>query len=165
MSESDLHEGDLVEAVKGETVIRGRLRVPVIDNPEAGLFWIGDSGSLLKGMFTLGFTVTRIERAKPALPTANGLYRSATGGLWQINSERGLISVTNPSMCEDATEFAPFTRLEPVAETAARFAARLHTVVQPKIDSSWYTKTTARKILEQADAIAAEFGVTGELGE
>ena len=61
--------------------------------------------------------------AKPAvvLPTAVGFYSSRTGGIWEIgHPERGLISLNNPGMCPEPEEFAPFTRLEPVAETAKK---------------------------------------------
>lgn len=166
---SDYNEGDLVEAVKGETVIRGRLirsalttNRHIIEIPHLPT----DQTPWIETYTNDGYTVTVIERAKSALPTEPGLF--VRGDVPRQNA--AVISLlgdgtwvrqdkipADVEMLREWHQQGILTRLEPVAETAARFAARLHTVVQPKIESSWYTKSTAKAILKQADEIAADF--------
>lgn len=52
------NEGDLLEAVKGETVIRGRA-----NKATPGDTWVGDSNRLTDVLKLDGFTITVIERA------------------------------------------------------------------------------------------------------
>ena len=65
MSANDFSEGDLIEATKGETVVRGRL-----DVLPGG--WLGTSRRRLTSLIVDGFTPTLIEKATPPLPTADG---------------------------------------------------------------------------------------------
>ena len=78
----EFHEGDLVEAVKGETVIRGRLKhVPDTGSrPVLNLTVALNSDTL--HLEANGFTVTVIEKAAPPLPTEPGTV-IAIGG-WEL---------------------------------------------------------------------------------
>lgn len=66
---STYNEGDLVEAVKGDTVIGGRVSLAL-----DGRVIIGESSRSVGVLENEGFTVTVIERAKPKLPTEPGVY-------------------------------------------------------------------------------------------
>lgn len=102
-----IREGDLVEAVKGEDVIRGRARLAGEDY----MWWIGASGRSAGNLEALGFTLTVVEKAAPPLPTEPGLYVDKDGDPWRFLGGRPL-----------NREWAPYTRLEPVPETVKRVA-------------------------------------------
>jgi hypothetical protein len=65
--DEEFNEGDLIEATLGETVVRGRLM---------------KDGSISvtlrtpRGLKEEGFVVRVVEKAKPPLPTEDGLYTS-----------------------------------------------------------------------------------------
>jgi hypothetical protein len=119
---SDYKEGDLIEAVKGETVVRGR----VIINPlhiaaiecQPGISWLEENG----------FTITVIEKAEPQvnLPSEQGFYSTANGEVWEVDEDgefkstrRGTyLSPNGASELRALEAVAPFTRLEPRAVTA-----------------------------------------------
>lgn len=65
---TEFSEGDLIEASKGDTVIRGRV-VPL-----GGGLTIQAGGWDVDSFERSGFTLTVIEKAAPALPTEPGAY-------------------------------------------------------------------------------------------
>ena len=122
---NDYNEGDLVEAVMGETVIRGRLS-------SAGKYlWVGDSGRTPENIESYGFTVSIIEKAPPkvVLPTEPGFYITAyndpdvfelyLSGDWFL----GDVAISEARViCDGGNQL---TRLEPVPETAKKVLDRL----------------------------------------
>jgi hypothetical protein len=99
--------------------------------------------------------------AKPALPTEPGVYLDfegdawllTQGGSWRIAAS-GMEAAPITSLLKPGL-YVPFTRLEPVAETAKRMCDRLFTEFEE----------STRSYAEDVEFVAAEFGVTGELGE
>lgn len=157
---SEYNEGDLVEAVKGDTVIRGRIsdigQGPFIDIPDP---WTGT-------LENADFTVTVIEKAAPALPTEPGWYLSNGGGgavylgvdgSWSDDRNYGV----NPG--EIARKHAPLTRLEPVPDTAKKVLDRVRTEL---LSTTFRDSLLGIEALNAAvvrtdlNNIAAEFGVT-----
>lgn len=67
---SEYNEGDLIEAVKGEDIVRGRLQRDTC----AGDLYV--HGWCIEPLLRDGFTITIIERAKDGviLPIVPGLY-------------------------------------------------------------------------------------------
>jgi hypothetical protein len=134
-------EGDLVEAVKDgfkitAAVVRtdyGELALPSSPNLSRVLC------KYLSGWIDEGWTLTLIERAAPKveLPTAAGLYigsdalNSNDAFLVRVTKLGGPIQYPNSSISGgwrklgDPERFAPFTKLEPVADTARKVLARL----------------------------------------
>ena len=108
---TDYNELDLVEAVRGEEIIRGR----VTDN-----YCIGRTGRTI-GYYELhGFTVTRIERVVP-LPTEPGAYSSRTGSVHVLTSDGQWLDFSlwnGTPWLAPPTDYAPFVPLEPVSVTA-----------------------------------------------
>lgn len=118
---SDWREGDLVEATKGETVIRGRLQASGYDNPDLVLTLALRSDPL--HLIANGFEVTVIERGPDPLPVAPGYYADKNGGVWQV-SAHGYLAVDVKGSAgwftgDHLQQFAPFTRLRPEREVAA----------------------------------------------
>jgi len=152
MSEIEYHEGDVVLAVKGGTVIRGRL------DHRAELKLTRALSSDMPHLKANGYAVTVIERAKPGLPTEPGAYRDKDDDLWLLdrNGKWGDFSLMELPPSEDDTRtphrYAPFTRLEPVAETAKKVLARFMDVW---VDSENSVNADVRQV-------AAEFGVTND---
>ena len=68
-------EGDLVEAVKGETAIRGRI----------GGGEIVEAGWGLPDLYEEGFRVSLVEAAKPVLPTEPGWYLDSQNVPWRLS--------------------------------------------------------------------------------
>lgn len=130
MSKEVYNEGDLVEAVKGRTV----LRAPLVKSEHTGALHMGQiTGLVTVGELThYGYTVTVIEKAKPpvVLPTEVGCYESAdfplaTGhepyrlslaGEWWLGST----TVTERYMADRL----PLIRLAPVAEVLEKVRVR-----------------------------------------
>lgn len=160
---SDYNEGDLVEAVKGTTVLRGRLKRSREDGPDPILVLTPALKSDIVHLASNGYTVTVIERAKPALPTEPGHYLHRNGidvlsrtasGSW-IHDGR----FTADNAIRDCQ---PLQRLEPVAETAKKVLDR----VRARVDTVSSPGAVIYEIAEDTLAqIAVEFGVTGGLGE
>lgn len=155
---SEYNVGDLVEAVRGEDVARSRLvqsrfkantgepglflekfpGIPYVNSDEAG---------------RRGWTFRVIEKTAPPLPTEPGWYLSCDGFPWEVQTnEHG-----SPEWyCDNsfvalnvATQYAPFTRLEPVPATARRVINRL---LEELDEADW--AHCERTISD----IAAEFG-------
>ena len=144
---TEYNAGDLVEAVKGDTVIRGRL------NHRAEL---RPTMALCCDMLYLeanGFTVTLVERATPPLPTEPGIYSDVDGDIWLLSLTRVWTILTDEHRARITDDVAPedgapFTRLEPVPVTAKRVLDRVRTLFG-----------AGALILAEVDEIAAEFGV------
>lgn len=151
--------GDLVEAVKGETVIRGRLH---------GLgdhLWVGDSGRTPENVESYGFTITVIEKAAPVvvlptepglyttdikdLPTSLPLYRLNENGEWSTIWAHIGEQTRAPAEILDGIKPGILTRLEPVSETAKKVLDRVGKVWE---GYPWFEFPNA------LEAIAREFG-------
>ena len=134
--------GDLVEAVKGETLTRGRLWKG--DN----LFWLGASGRTVSRFLEDGFTITVIEKAAPVvvLPTEQGAYRDAIGNYWNLSGAGVWYGFYGES--KGVLENPPLRRLEPVSETAKKVLDRVRT-----------TAGIGLNLHEDLKVIAGQFGV------
>ncbi len=181
------HEGDLVEAVKGDRAIRDRICVthndPIFKEDtylgKPSIFGLSSIDSYRRS----GFTVTVIERAKPALPTEpfttiRAVHLPAGNANTKIThltllpksegNPESRWSYSNGIRVDD-TGLPRIKSFEvvaaPVAETAKKVldAVRFNLTTTMRIDSEnhpvYYISGSA------LDAIATEFGVTGELGE
>lgn len=161
----EFHEGDLVEAVKGEAVMRARL---VKDGEHLRLnpspYFIPKIEILLKD----GYTVTVVEKAAAPLPTEPGVYITPSGSqdyLAEYHTDHHEVHYLNTAgnWC-DIGWGAPLshdslTRLEPVPVIAKRVLddVKAASTSQPgNPTSAW------RLSLDSIDiaGIAAEFGVT-----
>lgn len=155
---SEFKENDLVEAVKGETMIRGRLNQTFSGGKD---FWVGDSTRLLSGLPGCGWVVSLVEAAPEPLPAEAGHYQDQQGRHWlhQIydGSSYGAPDrdvdqwidykgeIDDPASMIDVL---PLTRLEPVPETAKRVIDAVRTF-------AW-----ADGFTNQLDRLEKEFGVT-----
>ena len=136
--------GDLVEAVKGETVVRGRVENRT--GPDTAALLGIANGLALSHYRACDFTVTVIEKALPPLPTELGWYTDKTGGLWAFKANGyfaldagNCVGWFSAQLLQE--EYAPFTRLASVAEVLKKvrnFCAECG----------------------ELEAIAAEYGVT-----
>lgn len=116
---SEYNEGDLVEAVKGDCTIRGRL-VP----SQVGLR-LEDAGWSIAGFEMDRWAVTVIEKAAPKLPDEPGVYIESGkpvshASIWTLAPNGKWLCAANAKYDGRAAEFAPFTRLEPVPVTAKK---------------------------------------------
>lgn len=154
MSKEVYNEGDLVEAVKGESVIRGRVELsPTLSEPLLPLLGVQPDKTAHLSYYALdGWAITVIEKAKPQLPTEIGCYESADfplatghepyrlsrGGDWWLGSS----TVTERYMADRL----PLTRLAPVTEVLDKVRAIFG--------------GPEALLHKDVDAIAAEYGVT-----
>ena len=145
---TEYNEGDLVEAVKGESLIRARL----VQRPDA--LWLGAGGSTVQYYEILGYTITVIAKAAPVvvLPTEPGAYMCSRGSLWVLNGNHdwldfsaGTGGVNNQAAANPF--YHPFTPLAPVSETAKKVLDRVRKVWPLYND-------------RDLEVLAAEFGVT-----
>ena len=145
----EFHEGDLVEAVKGETVIRGRA-IPHI----TGKLAPGECTAALSWYEANGFKVTVVEKAAAPLPTEPGWYETRNGGVLYLAKEsadyaqRWLDALGEFILPTEVESFAPLARLEPVPVTAKRVLDAIRGRIG-SIDSA-----------HDFQAVAARFGVT-----
>lgn len=140
-------EGDLVEAVKGESVVRGRA------NRRNGYLFLGDSAAIREVYQPDGWTLTLIDRPKPKveLPTEPGVYQGSLLGnlpMWLSDDGRWWTSRTQ---VHDPARHAPFTRLESRADTAKAVIDWFHLSVWGNHDGVAYIENARR-----------EFGVTSD---
>ena len=159
---TEYNEGDLVEAVKGESVVRGRIHQGGEYRGNRGYRYLGDSGALDEVYLKGGWTVTVIEKAAPVvvLPTEPGAYASNQGSVFVLNSDGDWLDfslwrgrVNNPAVANPA--YHPFTPLEPVSETAKKVLDRIRK--DSSGDGGYFDhQYTARQLRE----LFAEFGVT-----
>ena len=157
----EFHEGDLVEAVKGETVIRARVEE---NNGTQGIPMGGIAYYYLKTLEADGFTLTVIEKAAPPLPTEPGWYLGRPG-----SRNYAHLQLCADADCEDSSEgphwyrpdqsrvldpsevaeyYLPLERLELASVTAKKVLDAIRARIG-SIDSAY-----------DFQAVAAEFGVT-----
>lgn len=148
---SEYNEGDLVEAVKGEEVVRGRLRAP--ESVNGRYLAIGTNALSTATYEAKGFTLTVIEKAAPKLPTEPGLYiesgkAHSYTNIWSLSANGRWLCAAASKYDGRAEEFAPFTRLEPVPVTAKK-------VLDEVSKFAW-----ADGFMSQLENVAKQFGVT-----
>jgi len=142
-------EGDLIEAVKGDTRLRGRLTDALM-----GELGVDGMGWPIPSLERDGFTITVIEKAKPKveLPVEDGAYVDKHGtDVWTITPFHELRCVSNPGSSPE--KYAPFTKLEPRAVTAKAVIERL---------ASWWEFGPPKNFADEFAQIANEFGVTND---
>jgi len=142
-----LNAGDLVEARKGETRIVARL------------VWSGDClffdgwGSGVLSAVDQGFTLSLVEAATP-LPTEPGIYADIEGDPWKLNATtddyEARWSFGNEYKTRaQVSQHVPFTRLEPVPDTARKV-----------IDATIRTfNSKGGNIVDALISVSQEFGV------
>ena len=127
---TEFSEGDLIEATKGDTVVRGRLQ-QAPGNGLRPLFTVTHPVRFsLLHLEANGYTVTLIEKAAQALPTEPGVYFPASvsltgarivklrpNGEW-VEATSG--AAIEPGTVEEWARDGILTRLEPVPETAKK---------------------------------------------
>lgn len=156
--------GDLVEAVKGESVIRGRLDDQLDLDP---IGW--DIPYFVQD----GYTVTVVERAALTveLPTESGLYADDDGDAWLLSPTGKFIPLTDlssrriPTDVADALkaeDFVPFTRLESRAETAKAVIDSIRETEEfsiARLRCRLSGDMVTEGLLTVVDQAAAQFGV------
>ena len=153
---TEYNEGDLVEAVKGETVIRGPLvNICGLGRSLCLKLTLGIETDLIH-LEANGFTITVIEKAAPVvvLPTKPGAYMSNRGSLWVLDDNHHWLdfsawsgNVNNVAAANPA--YHPFTRLEPVSETAKKVLRAL---------GDWWDFAPPANVTAAIIDIAAKFG-------
>ena len=158
-------EGDLVEAVKGESVVRGRLNRGTYPTTKEYLY-IGDSAAVKEVYIHDGWTVTVIEKATPPLPTEPGAVIS-----WETPFFTGLAvrekdnqwlhdgCTRSDAGMLDTLKGLPFNILEPREVTAKRVLERVKaaSISQPgNPTSAWWLSLDSTDIAR----IATDFGVS-----
>jgi len=143
---NEYNEGDLVEAVKGDMTIRGRLGVDRYSN-----FVLQVTPAVISDTRHLeanGFTITIIEKAKPKieLPTAYGLYRLSNGMVVDFGNMGWRSPNWSRYMDDEVQNSESFTPLAPVAYTAQAVLD----YIQPHIGYISH--------LHLSEKVAAEFG-------
>jgi len=113
-------EGDLVEAVKTEIASSTRLRGVLKSTGWENGFILQAQGFSpeISELEAKGFTLTLLEKATPPLPTEQGWYTDQEGDIWRVDSFAKFWCIGSVADDENPSDYAPFTRLEPVAETA-----------------------------------------------
>ena len=156
---SDFNVGDLVEARKGECIIRDRVQVS--ERWPDSLF-LGDSpyAEILNWYTVHGFTLSLVEAATPPLPTEPGVYLDKWRDTWQLSEETSAFAerwfLGSDFMTHNvARGYAPFTKLEPVPDTAKKVIDLLETVGADLGNQPRYTVGYGL-----ADLLREEFGVT-----
>jgi len=122
---TEYNEGDLIEAIKGERVIRDRVHVGSLPFFSTAAVYLGEprliGPSLIEAYVGEGYTITVIETAKPKfeLPAEKfAAYTDKYGtDVWVTDGNGHLACITSRSSSPE--KYAPFTRLEPRAVTAA----------------------------------------------
>lgn len=164
---SEFNEGDLVEAVKGETVIRGRAWREPGNGTEPILRLTLALSSDIAHLTANGYTVTVIEKAAPKLPTEPGVYVTPSGSqdyLDDYHTDHHEVHYLNTSgnWCDlgwgAPTRDDSLTRLEPVPVTARRVLGKLDAASMHEFKGR---DSAHRAIYDDSwNAVAAEFGVT-----
>ena len=148
---NEYNEGDLVEAVKGQSSMLGPL---IRDNYKCLL--IAEHGWLLNELIADRWTVTVIKKAAPivVLPREPGVYAtyldsSRSQLIHRLNDGRWTNANQNYDMTDEMVAHClPLTRLEPVPVTAKK--------VLDAVDKVWPWSDNR---LRDLDKIAKEFGV------
>lgn len=157
---STFREGDLVEAVRGDAVIRDRV---------GDLEFLDVAGQSIRALKRQGFTVTLIERANP-LPTEPGVYAAATSAfslhnsrLFTLNSHGKWWEDGKPATADTMRFLSEWvaqgslTRLEPVPDTARKV---LDAVEEAMDRCDWPLSIDDSEAV--LDEVKAQFGVTDE---
>ncbi|WP_193510445.1 hypothetical protein [Cryobacterium sp. BB736] len=155
---TEFREGDLVEAVNGDTVIRGRLARDNFAND----LGIRAASYNLRPLARDGFTITVIERAMPELPTDHGVYQAANGTTWTLfrngdwfdNGDGSIAVQWSAHEFADTHGVLPFVRLEPVSVTAKKVLDALGEYLDGQL-----TGRTKNDIIGH---LRDEFGVTDD---
>ena len=136
--------GDLVEAVKGETVTRGRLKA------DGDYLWVGDSGRTPENLESYGFTLRIVEKAAAVvvLPVEWGIYEDCEGSPWQLD-HRGWVLLTTDPPGYEPENYVPFTPLAPVSQTAKKVLERVRIILH----------LGRPFVMRSLDDIGEEFGV------
>ena len=129
---NEYNEGDLVEAVKGETVIRGLLvNICGLGRSLCLKLTLGIETDLIH-LEANGFTITVIEKAAPVVVLPKSTVKFASGPIvmWKENLLGWVITGHddvwgNPDLIIK-TFGSDFTILEPVSETAKKEIGRAH---------------------------------------
>ena len=160
---TEYNEGDLVEAVKGNTVIRGPLvNIGVLGRSLCLKLTLGLETDIIH-LEANGYTITVIEKALPkvVLPTQPGIYQDAGGRLWMRGEDRTDIS-PQPFWWEldggltGIPVDLPLTPLEPASETAKKVLKALDDFAE---DFGVATSANRRIYNDGWNAVAIEFGV------
>ena len=150
---TEYNEGDLVEAVKGETVIRGLLvNICGLGRSLCLKLTLGIETDLIH-LEANGFTITTIEKAEPVvvLPTELGVYEDHEGDLWQLNVNGWKLLTSDPPDAFKPENYAPFALLAPVSETAKKVLDRMN---------GWWAHDEHRGLPIFLSALREEFGAT-----
>ena len=150
---TEYNEGDLVEAVKGETVIRGRLKADSLGHH----LWVGDSGRTPENIESYGFTISVVEKAAAVVVLPKGVLLFDDGHVARWHEEILGWSITGYRRAwGDPDEIlrnfgSDFTILEPVSETAKKVLDRVN---------GWWARDEHRGLPIFLSAVRLEFGVT-----
>jgi len=154
---NEYNEGDLVEAVKGETVFRERLKS---DDGSRLYMPTMRGGPHVLNLAGMGYTVRVIEKAeeKVELPSEPGIYVSRKDGtpviIHKLTDGRWVNADDTFYMDDDMVErWLPLLLLEPRAETAKAVIEAVKQI--PHVDGD--SRINLRHGLL---AVADEFGVT-----
>ena len=147
---TEYNEGDLVEAICGESLIRDRL-VKRLDS-----LAFGTSGGTIQWYENLGWGLTVIEKAPPkvVLPTKPWIYQDAGKRLWMRGEDCTDISPqpfwweVDSGLTGIPTDL-PLTPLEPASETAKK--------VLDRVEQFWLGGVTVWAALVN---LRHDFGVT-----
>jgi hypothetical protein len=146
-------EGDLVEAVKTEIASSTRLRGVLKSTGWENGFILQAQGFSpeINELEAKGFTLTLIEKATPPLPTEPGWYSDCRDDIWRVSPTGAWTYSDTWRSASEVAMYAPFIRLEPVAETAKKVLDRV---------LEEYGTLPLRFIADVLPIVAKEFGVT-----
>lgn len=158
---SDWRKGDLIEATKGERVIRDRAA------QGEGQIWGGRLYLGTPSLFTpntlasyeaSGYELRLIERAPEPLPTEPGIYQGQHGDAWTLHRNGAWIHHGDGSLAVEwsakdmqGINSLPLVRLRPVREVAAEVISQIANVWEfgpPANVAAWM------------DEVGKKFGVT-----
>ena len=109
----EFNVGDLVEARKGELVIRDRVVMKTYGLALGAMDWS------LSGARLNGHTLSLVEAATPPLPTEPGAYMTVDGDV--LTLDKPLLGWACGSLSISAKSLElPLTKLEPVPDTAKK---------------------------------------------
>jgi len=109
----EFNVGDLVEARKGELVIRDRVVMKSYGLALGAMDWS------LSGARLNGHTLSLVEAATPPLPTEPGAYMTVDGDV--LTLDKPLLGWACGSLSISAKSLElPLTKLEPVPDTAKK---------------------------------------------
>jgi len=152
-AKTNFNVGDLVEAVKGELVIRDRVTV------KGYHLALGAMGWSLRDVRLNGYTLSLVEAATPPLPTEPGIYADIEGDPWKLNATtddyEARWSFGNEYKTRaQVSQHVPFTRLGPVPDIARKV-----------VDATIRTfNSKGGNIVDALISVSQEFGVSDARG-